>query len=132
MIKSIEDKKSKLIKELNDMTDKYMSDRYTVNDIMVMGALADTIYILRKLEDDDKDIAEDEVDDIEDEMMGAENYYDKFITTREPQYKLMARDELKHADFFINEAKKMAKTPIELEKLQRYVDWHNQLSSKLI
>ncbi|MEG3007465.1 MAG: hypothetical protein RR806_08350 [Oscillospiraceae bacterium] len=114
------------------MTNKYISDRYTANDIMLMGALADTIYILRKLEDDDEDVAEDEVDDIEDEMMGAENYYDKFIITREPQYKLMARDELKHANFFINEAKKTAKTPIELEKLQRYVDWHNQLSSKLI
>lgn len=132
MIKSIKDKKNKLIKELEDMTNKYISDRYTANDIMLMGALADTIYILRKLEDDDEDVAEDEVDDIEDEMMGAENYYDKFIITREPQYKLMARDELKHANFFINEAKKTAKTPIELEKLQRYVDWHNQLSSKLI
>ena len=44
-------------------------------------------------------------EEISDELSEAEKYYKKWLETNEADYKEMACDELRHADFFISKLK---------------------------
>jgi hypothetical protein len=55
-------------------------------------------------------------DDVEEELEGAEGYYETYLETGDTEYRGMANDELRHAGILIK--KHLAKTP-DAEKRER-------------
>lgn len=70
-------------------------------------------------------------DKISDELMGATEYYNRWLETHDEHYKRMAGDELRHADFLIEEAGKTAATPEQKRHLQDMRNWRNLISQKI-
>lgn len=68
---------------------------------------------------------------IEDELMSAEEYFEKWLYEKDSTLKQMVKDELKHADYFIKQSRMMAKNVEEQTKLQRYIAWYNGLLQKV-
>lgn len=72
-----------------------------------------------------------EQDHIQDELMSAEEYLHKYMEDKDITLKQMVKDELKHADYFIKQAKMLVKSGDEQVKIQRYVNWYNDILEKL-
>lgn len=70
-------------------------------------------------------------DHIEDELMSAEDYYEKWLNEKDSTLKQMVKDELKHADYFIKQSRMIAKNVEEQAKIQRYIAWYNGLLQKV-
>lgn len=63
---------------------------------------------------------------IEDELNSAEAYYRKWQETKDPTYRQMMHDELRHADFLIKHTR-MTANGNEQGKIKAYIDWYNKL-----
>lgn len=70
-------------------------------------------------------------DHIQDELMSAEEYYEKWEDEKDPTLKQMAKDELRHADYFIKQARMMAKNVEQQAKLQKYINWYNGILERI-
>lgn len=70
-------------------------------------------------------------DEIKDELMGAEKYWQKFIETNDSTYKQMANDEIRHADFLIKKQYNNVSDEKEKQKLNTYSEWQKQIISRL-
>lgn len=80
----------------------------------------------------EKDEHSDSVKDhIQDELMSAEEYYEKWENSKDPTLKQMAKDELRHADYFIKQARMMAKNVEQQAKLQKYINWYNGIVERI-
>lgn len=58
-------------------------------------------------------------DDVEDELDGAREYMIRYMVSKDPQFKDMAKDELKHAGILIKKEKPSADSD-ELKRLEKY------------
>lgn len=70
-------------------------------------------------------------DHIQDELMSAEEYYEKWEDEKDPTLKQMTKDELRHADYFIKQARMMAKNVEQQAKLQKYINWYNGILERI-
>ena len=69
---------------------------------------------------------DDEDNDIEEELEGAEKYYWLYKKTNDIQYKEMAKDELKHADILIHKHS-LSASPEEKIDLKKHELKHNEI-----
>ena len=70
-------------------------------------------------------------DHICDELESAEEYYEKWLETKDYTLKQMVKDELKHADYFIKQSRMLVKDVEQQAKLQKYINWYNNILNKL-
>lgn len=108
-----------------------LKENYNPSNITALANVGTVLMAMKKLEheiDKEEEIIHNE---IHDELMGAEKYYEKWIEEKDPNYKQMAKDELRHSMILWNQARMIAKDPIEQSKIQSYKDWHDTLLNNL-
>lgn len=88
-------------------------------------------FLTYKMKHEEDEHLEHVKDHICDELESAEEYYEKWLETKDSTLKQMTKDELKHADFFIKQSRMMVKDVEEQAKLQKYINWYNNILSKL-
>ena len=69
--------------------------------------------------------------DIVAELHDAEKYYNRYVETKDSNFKQLAKDELRHADYFIKLVRSKTLDPAKQEEIQRYTDKYNELLNKL-
>ena len=95
------------------------------------ASIASILLLAKELEEDVEEQNDALKDDIKDELMGAEHYYTKWIESGDENYKMMARDELRHADFAIKKALAAATDQLERVKISSMTAWYDKLFLKL-
>lgn len=68
-------------------------------------------------------------DSIVDELSGAESKYLEYIKHQDPTLLNMAKDELRHASYYLSQAK-MSHDHGLLQRLKDYQAWYTQIESK--
>lgn len=73
----------------------------------------------------------EKIDDVKEELDGAENYYDLYLETNDIQYKEMANDELKHAGILIKKHLSTVTDEKQREKLNSYENSRQEMIKKI-
>lgn len=108
-----------------------VSKNYNPANLTALANVGVLLLATMKLSHEDEKEEEEARDDIRDELMGAEKYYKRWQETANLSYKQLAKDELRHADFFIKHARMMTQDATQQDKLQSYIEWYDTLSARL-
>lgn len=108
-----------------------MQGSYKPAEIALLANIGSALMAMMKLQEHKDVEMVDAGDDISDELMDAETYYERWQKTNDVSFRKLAKDELQHADFFIKHARMLATDEESKAKLQKYVDWYNLLSKRL-
>lgn len=117
-IKLLEDE----FKKLSDKMVAYPS-KFGMSDLDMMSKIASTLNLMVEMSEKIDEDSEDTHDMVVDELMGAQEYINLYLEDGDEIYKNMARDELRHAEHFINLAEDKA-------SMQTKIDWYNSLLEK--
>ena len=115
---------------IEKLTPKYLQ-HYNPTSFHDAASIASILLLAKELEEDVEEQNDALKDDIKDELMGAEHYYTKWIESGDENYKMMARDELRHADFAIKKALAAATDQLERVKISSMTAWYDKLFLKL-
>ena len=88
------------------------------------------IGLMSLLIDDNSEVEikeEKQNDDISEEFAGAKKYLQKYIETKDPSYRDMTLDELKHGNFLIKKAYAKLPSNEEKEKLKGYEQEYREI-----
>ena len=122
--------KEVLTKEFNKLSDKMVDypNKFSINDLDLMAKIASVLTVIYNMGEEAEEIEEEAKDDIKDELMGAQEYWNRYLKEEDASYKNMAKDELRHAEFFINKASADGVDPGEIRSK---IDWYNSLLSEI-
>lgn len=121
----------------NPMLEKFMEMKDNLDDknIHLAGAMAAILLAEHEFAEEKTEKTEEAMDDIEDELHGAEKYTKMYIACHDPvrkeKLRQMAHDEIRHAEFFMTEAYQMASTMEEKANLDSKKMWHDSLVARL-
>jgi hypothetical protein len=73
---------------------------------------------------------EEKKNHIKDELMDAEDKYGLYIETKDPAVLDMARDELRHAAYYMAHAQAV-QDPHALQHMARYQEWYERLAQRI-
>jgi rubrerythrin len=107
-------------------------------DIKEAAEIANILMLARAMEQDTKPVKmmssgkpENLLDYLADELRGAEMYHNRYIETNDSAYKQLAKDELRHADYFLKKARQTPDDSGMQPLLQELTDKYNELLNKL-
>lgn len=100
----------------------------SLKDLELAAGLAGALTLIDMLEHG-KDHAKH--DDATEEMDGAEHYIREYHRTGDKNYVAMAKDELKHAEYFIKHMQSNALDMTMRDKVQKYTERWNKIHAEL-
>ena len=134
----MQEKLATLIEDFEKMYSKVPSqaDRIKPAHVRVLadlGSVISTAIMLKTI--DEKDRMKNKIDysvedSIVEELNGAEQKYMEYIKHQDPVLLNMAKDELKHASYYLSQAK-MSHDHDLIQRLKDYHSWYSQIEGKL-
>lgn len=121
----------------NSMLNKFMEMKDNLNDtnLHMAGAMASILLAEREFAEEKEEKFEKTGDHIEDELQGAEDYMKMWIActnpTRKAKLKMMAMQEIEHAEFFMQEAYETATSLEDKAMLESKKMWHDSLVARV-
>lgn len=126
----MESKIKVLMDDFTELAGK-MGDTYKPADVALLANIGSTLMTMLKIAEKHEMEVATSSDDVANELMDAETYYERWQKTGDITFKTLAKDELRHADVFMKHARMVATDDASKAKLQTYVDWFNMLSKRL-
>lgn len=101
------------------------------NDFQKLANIGLMWLVLSEMHEETEEETEDEYSHVQDELMGAEKYYNMYSEQKDPSLKSLASDELKHALYFLNKIRLMDKEKINKNHYIRLKSWYDNLLNQI-